>query len=215
MFALAVSGENLWLKHHGQSLGIDTIQGMSGGIWKYVEMFQGFMGDPAQQKSTAKVKHEAFMLQLLASGDPASGSVIYSLWRCILLDSLWRKYWQPIFYVWFVLQLKAKMEKKLKSYKESLEKVAGMIKDNVKTTFVAVCIAEYLSISETQRLLLELNGHNVHSNHIIVNQLLDKQVRKYELKSSERIVYITDSSAAHKKHCSIFSKRLRHFMYPT
>ena len=82
------------------------------------------------------------------------------------------------------------MEKKLKSYKESLEKVAGMIKDNVKTTFVAVCIAEYLSISETQRLLAELSDHKVHSNHIIVNQLLDKEVRQFHIEVANNLTWI-------------------------
>lgn len=74
-------------------------------------------------------------------------------------------------------QMKQKMEKKLTQYKENLEKVASMIRDNTKTTFIAVCIAEYLSISETQRLLGELNDNSVHSSHIIVNQLLDPSVR--------------------------------------
>jgi len=114
--------------------GIEAMQKMSSGIWKYVDMFQSFMGDPKQQKNSAKMKQ--------------------------------------------------KMEKKLTQYKENLEKVASMIRDNTKTTFIAVCIAEYLSISETQRLLGELNDNSVHSSHIIVNQLLDPSsvvtVNEYE-----------------------------------
>jgi arsenite-transporting ATPase len=47
-----------------------------------------------------------------------------------------------------------------------------MIKDQEKTTFVAVCIAEFLSISETERLLEQLRTQEVRSSHVVVNQLV-------------------------------------------
>eukprot|EP01125_Pyxidicula_operculata_P013220 TRINITY_DN4371_c0_g1_i2.p1 TRINITY_DN4371_c0_g1~~TRINITY_DN4371_c0_g1_i2.p1 ORF type:complete len:321 (+),score=76.47 TRINITY_DN4371_c0_g1_i2:3-965(+) len=63
------------------------------------------------------------------------------------------------------------MEAKLTNYKAGIEKVGKMLKDNVKTTFVTVCIAEYLSVSETQRLLQELKSQSIHTSHIVVNQV--------------------------------------------
>lgn len=53
-------------------------------------------------------------------------------------------------------KVRKKLEKKLEKYQHSIQKVATMIKDNDRTTFIAVCIAEYLSVSETKRLLSEL-----------------------------------------------------------
>ena len=49
-----------------------------------------------------------------------------------------------------------------------------MLQDQKRTRFVVVCIAEYLSVSETQRLLQELQKNRVRVSHIIVNQLVVK-----------------------------------------
>ena len=49
-----------------------------------------------------------------------------------------------------------------------------MLQDQKRTRFVVVCIAEYLSISETQRLLQELAKNGVRASHIVVNQLVVK-----------------------------------------
>ncbi|KAF4696677.1 hypothetical protein FOZ60_016686 [Perkinsus olseni] len=45
-------------------------------------------------------------------------------------------------------------------------------KDRMRTTFVVVCIAEYLSIKESQRLLRELHKDQVAVSHVVVNQLV-------------------------------------------
>ena len=41
-------------------------------------------------------------------------------------------------------------------YRQGIQKVAKMLQDQERTRFVVVCIAEYLSICETRRLLQEL-----------------------------------------------------------
>jgi arsenite-transporting ATPase len=80
-------------------------------------------------------------------------------------------------------KLKKKLEKKLRKYKNGIAKVGAMLKDNERTTFIPVCIAEYLSISETKRLLQELDGHKIHKGHIVVNQLILDGFNEQEMNS--------------------------------
>lgn len=54
-------------------------------------------------------------------------------------------------------------------YKRSIDRVAKMLKNRESTTFVTVCVAEHLSISESRRLLESLAQHQIHTSHVVVS----------------------------------------------
>lgn len=79
----------------------------------------------------------------------------------------------------------------LENYKRGIQKVALMLQDQRRTRFVVVCIAEYLSVSESQRLLQELKKNKVRASHVIVNQLVvDSALTKEELVELEELAEI-------------------------
>lgn len=79
--------------------------------------------------------------------------------------------------------VRKKLETKLKKYKRRIKKVAKIMKDNSMTTFVPVSIAEFLSISETRRLLSELQKYNIHTSHVVLNQLVDSGFSMEDMKA--------------------------------
>lgn len=72
-------------------------------------------------------------------------------------------------------QSEEQMNGKLASTQKTIEKVSEQFQDPNLTTFVAVTIAEFLPLYETERLLQELAKFNMDSRNIVVNQILDVQ----------------------------------------
>jgi len=95
--------------------------------------------------------------------------------------------------------LQETVTEKLEKYKAGIEKIGTMLKDQRKTNFVVVCIAEYLSISESQRLLSELGKEGVAVSHVVVNQLVNNALETSQMSQLEALINRADPTPAECK----------------
>ena len=78
-----------------------------------------------------------------------------------------------------VTKVQQKMVDYLLALKEAVEEMNKKFKDAAVTTFIAVCIPEFLSLYETERLVVELSKFEIDICNIVINQVLfpDKGIK--------------------------------------
>lgn len=63
------------------------------------------------------------------------------------------------------------IKEKFGGMQETIHKVSERFKNANETTFVAVCIPEFLSVYETERLVQQLTKYQINVNSVVINQV--------------------------------------------
>lgn len=106
--------------------------------------------------------------------------------------------------------LQEDMFAKLDSMREVITEVNSQFKDPEKTTFICVCISEFLSLYETERLVQELTTYEIDTHNIVVNQLLFP--KKGTLSSLCMNSSPTIMIGSNCEHCSVRHKMQRKYL---
>lgn len=69
---------------------------------------------------------------------------------------------------------------RLSNMQETILRVVKQFQDPERTTFICVCIAEFLSVYETERLIQDLAEHDIDAHNIVVNQLFPPSATEAE-----------------------------------
>lgn len=67
------------------------------------------------------------------------------------------------------------MVERIESMRDATNQVSSIFADSSKCTFVCVCIPEFLSVFETERLVQEVSKFDINVTNIIVNQVIRAQ----------------------------------------
>ncbi|ETO26925.1 anion-transporting ATPase [Reticulomyxa filosa] len=86
------------------------------------------------------------------------------------------------------------MNEKVEEIKRSVDKIKKTFQDDELTTFVAVCIPEFLSLYETERLVQKLAKFGIDTHNIVINQILfpekDGKCKRCAAREKMQSVYI-------------------------